>query len=100
MATRGLDLDRRYTVWGVIVDGVENGRRIERGDPPKRPTPIVRMRIGSDIPEAQRPKVEVFRTETDAFRNYVEASEQVNNGLVRDICTIKAPRRVDGKVEL
>lgn len=95
-----LDLDRRYTIWGQIVDGAENSRRIVRGEPPPRPTPIVRMRIASDIPEAQRPKIEVFRTETEAFSQYIEASGHVNDGLVRDICGIRPPRRIDGKVEL
>jgi len=95
-----LDLDKRYTTWGWIVDGTENSRRIVRGEPPPRPTPIVRMRIGSDAPEKERPKVEIMKTDSEAFGRYVEAAGWVKDGFVRDICAIKPPRRIDGKIEL
>ncbi len=95
-----LDLDKRYTAWGWIVDGTENSRRIVRGEPPPRPTPIVRVRIGSDVPEKERPKVEIMKTGSEAFRRYVEASGAVKNGFVRDICAVKPPRRINGKIEL
>ncbi|MEL6371446.1 MAG: peptidylprolyl isomerase [Pseudomonadota bacterium] len=94
------NLDMRYTAWGLIVDGQENARRINRGEPPDRPTPIVRMRIASDIPEEDRPNVEVLRTETDTFQEYVEKAGFVRDGFVKDLCNIKAPRRVNGKIEL
>lgn len=95
-----LDLDERYTTWGWIVDGTENSRRIVRGEPPPRPTPIIRMRIGSDAPEEERPKVEIMKTGSEAFRRYAEAAGWVKDGFVRDICAIKPPRRIDGKIEL
>lgn len=93
-------LDQRYTAWGWIVDGMENSRRINRGEPPDRPTPIVRMRIGADIPEAERPEVEVLSTAGPTFLEYLEAAGHVNDGLVKDVCNIRAPRRVKGKIEL
>jgi peptidylprolyl isomerase len=93
-------LDRRYTTWGWIVDGEENARRIERGDPPSRPTPIVRARVLADIPQADRPKIEVLKTDSEAFRRYIEATGRVKDGLVRDICALKAPRRMGKKIEL
>lgn len=94
-----LDLDRRYTTWGWIVDGSENSRRIMRGEPPPRPTPIIRMRIGADIPEGERPNVKVMRTDSEAFQQYVEALGAVKDGFVRDICAVKPPRRINGKIE-
>jgi len=95
-----LNLDRRYTPWGWIVDGYENARRIMRGEPPSRPTPIVRMRIASDAPTAERPNVEVMRTDSKIFKRYVNAHSGVTDGLVREICDIRAPRRVDGELEI
>ena len=93
-------LDQRYSVWGLIVDGYENSRRITRGEPPKRPTPMIRMRIAADVPPGERPDIDVMRTDHDAFRRFLEVAGYVEDGLVRDVCNIKAPRRVNGKVEL
>lgn len=93
-------LDQRYSAWGWIVDGYENARRINRGEPPERPTPLIRMRIASDMPAAERPAVEVLDTAGPTFRQYLAAAELVSDGLVKDICNIRAPRRVKGKVEL
>lgn len=95
-----LDLDRRYTAWGWIVDGSQNSRRIVRGEPPPRPTPIVRMRIGADIPESERPKIEIMKTDSETFRQYFVAASGEKDGFVRDICAVKPPRRINGKIEL
>jgi peptidylprolyl isomerase len=94
------DFDRRYSIWGWIVDGFENTRRIARGEPPARPTPIMRMRVAADVPDADKPKVQVMKTDSEAFKKYLEATGAVKEGFVRDMCGVKAPRKVDGKVEL
>lgn len=94
-------LDQRYTVWGWIVDGIENARRIERGEPPKRPTPIVRMRIGADVPAAELPKIEVMRSNSPVFQTYLKEAGLVDQtGFVKDLCDVTPPRRVNGKIEL
>ncbi len=94
-------LDGRYTVWGWIVDGMNSARRIERGEPPKRPTPIVRMRIVSDLPASEQPKIEVMKSDSPAFMQYLKESGLVDEtGFVKDLCDIKAPRRIKGKIEL
>ncbi len=94
-------LDQRYTVWGWIVDGMENARRIERGEPPKRPTPIVRMRIAADVPAAELPKIEVMRSDSAVLKTYLREANLVDDtGFVKDLCDITPPRRVNGKIEL
>ena len=94
-------LDQRYTVWGWIIDGLENARRIERGEPPKRPTPLVRMRIAADVPEAELPKIEVMRSDSVVFQTYLKEAKLVDEtGFVKDLCDIKPPRRINGKIEL
>ncbi|MEM1397793.1 MAG: peptidylprolyl isomerase, partial [Pseudomonadota bacterium] len=93
-------LDQRYTAWGLIVDGYENARRINRGEPPDRPTPVIRMRIAADMPVDERPRVEMLQTDGDTFPRYLERAGLVTDGFVKDICNIKAPRRVKGKIEL
>ena len=95
-----LNLDRRYTIWGWILDGFEASRRITRGEPPSRPTPIIRMRVGADVPAADRKDIKVMRTESETFRRYIKAAGELNeNGYVKDICDIKVPVRVDGEIE-
>ncbi len=95
-----LSLDRRYTTWGWIVDGFNATRRINRGEPPDRPTPIVRMRIAADVPDAEKPKIEVMRTDSQTFIDFLKASGLVKDGFVRDLCNIKPPRRVNGAIKL
>jgi len=95
-----LSLDSRYSVWGWAVHGLRYSKRISRGEPPTRPTPIVRVRLLADIPEDERPDVKVFRTSHPNFQKYLEATGKVKDGLVRDICDIKIPTKVDGEVKL
>ena len=37
-------LDRQYTVWGKVVEGMENVHAISKGEPPRNPTKIVSFR--------------------------------------------------------
>ena len=93
-------LDTRYSAWGLIVDGFENSRRISRGEPPTRPTPIVRIRMGANVPADELKKIEVLDTNHEVFATYLETAGYVKDGLVKDLCKVRAPRRVNGKVEL
>jgi peptidylprolyl isomerase len=40
-------LDGKYTVWGQVVEGMENVDKIKRGEPVKDPDKILTMRVGS-----------------------------------------------------
>ncbi|MBY0423218.1 MAG: peptidylprolyl isomerase [Parvularculaceae bacterium] len=93
------NLDTRYAVWGRIIDGYDFTRRINRGEPPKRPTTIMRMRIAADLPAAQRPNIEVLRTDGAAFKAFIDGAKlRREDGFVRDICDITPPRRANGEV--
>jgi cyclophilin family peptidyl-prolyl cis-trans isomerase len=41
-------LDGQYTVWGHVIQGMENVDKITRGEPPARPDKIVSMRVAAD----------------------------------------------------
>lgn len=41
-------LDRKYTVFGRVIAGMDTVDRIERGEPPANPTKIVRASLGSE----------------------------------------------------
>lgn len=40
-------LDTQYTVWGLVVEGMENVDKAARGEPPKKPTKIVSFRTAA-----------------------------------------------------
>ncbi|MBZ0229818.1 MAG: peptidylprolyl isomerase [Bauldia sp.] len=41
-------LDGQYTVWGKVVDGMDNIDKIKRGEPVQNPDKIVSMRVAAD----------------------------------------------------
>jgi len=41
-------LDKQYTVWGQVIEGMENIDKIERGEPVARPDKIVKAAIAAD----------------------------------------------------
>jgi cyclophilin family peptidyl-prolyl cis-trans isomerase len=41
-------LNGQYTVWGTVIEGMENVDKIKRGEPPSKPDKIVHARVESD----------------------------------------------------
>ena len=41
-------LDGKYTVWGRVIEGMENVDKITRGEPPAKPDKIVSMKVAAD----------------------------------------------------
>jgi cyclophilin family peptidyl-prolyl cis-trans isomerase len=41
-------LDKQYTVWGQVVDGMDNVDQIKRGEPVRDPDRITSMRVMAD----------------------------------------------------
>jgi peptidylprolyl isomerase len=41
-------LDRQYTVWGRVVDGMDNVDKLARGEPPSRPDKMLSVRVAAD----------------------------------------------------
>ncbi len=42
-------LDRRYTLWGQVIHGMEFLDRLRQGQPPSNPDRIVRLRVAADV---------------------------------------------------
>lgn len=42
-------LDRQYTVWGQVVEGMEYVDALPRGQPPRNPASIVSLRVAADV---------------------------------------------------
>jgi cyclophilin family peptidyl-prolyl cis-trans isomerase len=41
-------LDRQYTAWGRVIEGMENVDKIKRGEPVRDPDKIVNLRVAAD----------------------------------------------------
>jgi peptidylprolyl isomerase len=99
-------LDRNITVVGRIVDGVEALTALPRGtgdlgfytDPAQR-LAITRARIASDVPEAERPRYQVMRSDAPAFAAYVDARANRRDAFfvkpagAVDLCNAPVPTR-------
>lgn len=42
-------LNKQYTVWGQVIEGMENIDQIKRGEPVQDPDSIVTMRVAADV---------------------------------------------------
>ena len=61
-------LDRRYTIWGRAVIGLDVIRALKVGEPVVDPDRMTRVRVLSDIPVIERPKVMIQRTDGPMFK--------------------------------
>lgn len=73
-------LDRNITLVGRVVQGMSLLTTLPRGtgqlgfyEKPEQHVPIKSMRVAADVPEAERMKLEVIRTDTPLFQTLVEA---------------------------
>jgi peptidylprolyl isomerase len=41
-------LDRKYTLWGHVIEGMENVDQINKGEPPANPDKIVSVKVAAD----------------------------------------------------
>jgi peptidylprolyl isomerase len=41
-------LDRKYTVWGRVIEGMENVDQINLGEPPANPDKIISVKVAAD----------------------------------------------------
>ncbi len=73
-------LDRNVTLVGRVVQGMEVLSTLPRGTgdlgfytDPAQDVPIRRVRLGSELPPADRADFELFRTDTATFRAWIES---------------------------
>ncbi len=41
-------LDKKYTVWGKVIEGMENIDKVKRGEPVRDPDRMVKVRVAAD----------------------------------------------------
>src|SRR5690606_38434444 len=86
-------LDKRYTVWGMTVAGLDVVRALQVGDGDNgmmveaQPDRMTRVRVASDLPEAERPAVQMLDTRSARFRTLVEQTRAAR-GADFSVCDI------------
>jgi peptidylprolyl isomerase len=93
-------LDKRYSVWGRVLSGLDIVRAIKVGDGENGmvtadPDRMTRVRIASDLPVDQRPVVQVMATSSAAFLTLIESVRMVR-GADFSICDVDLPVQVSG----
>lgn len=94
-------LDKRYTVWGRVVSGLDVVRAIKTGDAanngmvPSDPDIMTRVRVATDLPEDERPVVQVLDTASGTFRTLADTARSAR-GADFSICDIDLPVQVSG----
>ena len=103
-APRALDLN--ITLVGRVLRGMDLLSALQRGsatlgfyDKPEQLVELQRVVLLSDLPEAERPKVEVLNTESATWRALLRAKRHRSGWFVRspervDLCGIVPPARV------
>lgn len=99
-------LDRNITLVGRVVDGMELLSVLPRGTGPlgfyedaAQRVPIEAVRLAADVPEAERPKLQVLRTDTALFDAVVESRRNRRDDWYKrpaghiDLCNISIPTR-------
>lgn len=94
-------LDKRYTIWGMTVSGLDVVRALQVGDGDNgmmaqaQPDRMTRVRVASDLPEAERPVVQVLATDSPRFLALVQAV-RTTRGADFSVCDITLPVQVGG----
>ncbi len=73
-------LDRNVTLVGRVIEGMEVLSTLPRGtgglgfyETPEEHVPIASIRLGSELPASERANLEVLRTDTETFRDLIDA---------------------------
>jgi len=73
-------LDRNVTLLGRVVQGMELLSVLPRGtgplgfyEKPEQYVPIKSIKVAADVPESERTRLEVMRTDSDAFKDLIES---------------------------
>jgi peptidylprolyl isomerase len=101
------NLDRNITVVGRVRQGIELLSSLPRGtgalgfyEKAEERTPIKSVRLAADVPEDERTKLEVFRTDTANFKALVEAQRNRDGEWYKfaanhiELCNVPIPVRV------
>ncbi len=80
------ELEKSYTVWGRVVIGEDVVKALKIGEPPVGPDKMTSVRVASDLPAAEQPKVQVV----DGGSAWVKTAAK----YATTVCEIDLPARL------
>jgi peptidylprolyl isomerase len=87
-------LEKRYTVWGRVLSGLDVVRALKTGEPVEPPQDrMERVRLAADLPPAERPKVRVVDPKSAWFQAEVARNKALNDGVISP-CGVSIPVQV------
>lgn len=86
-------LGLQYTAWGNTVIGRDVITSVVAGEPPDHPDTMQRVQVAADLPENQRPVVEMMDTRGPAFARLLERVRR-EKGADFSICDLQVPTRI------
>ena len=99
-------LDRNITLVGRVISGIENLTTLPRGkaamgfyESVAETTPIIRVRLGDEVADEDRLKIEIMRTDSSEFSDYVKSrTTRTEEWFVAptgriEICNVNPPVR-------
>lgn len=102
-------LDRNIAVVGKVVEGIEHMAILPRGtgeygvyETEAEHTPIVSVRLASDLPEQERPRFRYLDTDSASFAKYADVIANRSDDFYKvaaggaDVCNVRVPvKRVE-----
>jgi peptidylprolyl isomerase len=104
-------IDRNAALVGRVLKGMELLSSLPRGtgeglgmyEKPEQRVPIMRVRLAADVPEGERVRLEVLRTESRSFQAILEWRRHRHDDWYKvaaghvDVCNVPIPVRVIGQ---
>jgi len=84
-------LDHEYTVWGRVVVGREVLAALTIGEPPDNPDRMTRVRVAAELPERERPTVQL--EDGPALQRRIDAARRLK-GADFSICDVEVAAKV------
>ena len=85
-------LDRDYTPFGRLVQGMAVAQALAVGEPPDTPDAMVRVRLAADLPPAERPQLEIADPAGAVFQERL-AALRTAKGADFSVCDVEIPVR-------
>jgi peptidylprolyl isomerase len=87
-------LNKKYTAWGRVIAGQDVVKAVKVGEPPTDPQDkMLTVRLGSDMPAAERPKIYVLDTKSAAFKAIIEKARD-EKGSDFSVCDVDIPSQI------
>lgn len=96
MRAKADHLDTQYSIWGNTVMGYDLLEKPQIGTigevPGWMPDRMNEVDVAADMPEDERPTVQVLKTDSPAFQNWLK-TQRNEDGTYPDICDLSVPSR-------